>query len=122
MPYFGPGEVKPGPVKYNATHNKFVYTKNRWQKVKNSQEFDYWNEFKKQMPRNVDLKENMCGDSGRQSPIDVRGTGAECLEYHEIRHRVSAERSAAYVPVGLSIGRLSLMLIYVFFEKKPLGK
>ena len=61
----------------------------RWNKVKpqKTEEYAYWKEFKDVIKE--DLDKNYCGSSAQQSPINLFDTGAVCLEYHQIRDRVS---------------------------------
>lgn len=63
------------------------------------QHYNYWKEFGLNgygpwngVLTNHSVETNMCGNSGRQSPIDIRETpNSKCYETHQVRSRVSLE-------------------------------
>jgi len=90
---YGPGD--PQTVYHNATMNEVQYFNNGWENVV-SPDDGYWNEFGDDgfgpwqgVLSRHDPSRNRCGNVGKQSPIDVRDSGAECVEHHQIRSRVS---------------------------------
>lgn len=90
---YGPGD--PQVVYHNASMNKVQYFSNGWASVVIPDD-GYWNEFGPNgtgpwqgVLTRHDPIQNRCGNVGKQSPIDVRPTGAECVEHHQIRSRVS---------------------------------
>jgi hypothetical protein len=93
---YGPGF--PEWVRHNASMLKIEYQNNGWSNVKNPNGTDfYWGEFDANghgpwvaVLANKNLETNQCGNVGKQSPIDVRDSGATCLEHHQIRTRVSS--------------------------------
>ena len=88
---YGPGN--PQMVYHNASMKKIQYIDNGWAEASLS---GYWNEFDYDgfgpwqgiLSRHQPTL-NRCDNIGKQSPIDVRANGAECLEHHQIRSRVS---------------------------------
>lgn len=90
---YGPGD--PQMVYHNATMNKVQYFSNGWESTVYPNN-GYWHEFGangfgpwQSVLARHDVSRNQCGNVGRQSPIDVRDSGAECFEHHQIRSRVS---------------------------------
>lgn len=91
---YGPGYPK--LQRYNSTTLAVGYENNGWENVGVGENF-YWDEFDDDRgfgpwqgvlgPRQPER--NLCGRIGEQSPIDVRDSGAECVEHHQIRVRVS---------------------------------
>ena len=92
---YGPGY--PELVRHNATTMKIQYQNNGWANATNPKGADfYWSEFDDSgrgpwegLLANRFLDKNQCNNVGKQSPIDVRDNGAECVEHHQIRNRVS---------------------------------
>jgi len=90
---YGPGY--PARVRHNATMTKIIYQNNGWQNAMNRKGKDfYWDEFDTPgsgawagVLGNKQLGLNQCEKVGKQSPIDVRDSGAECIEHHQIRTR-----------------------------------
>lgn len=95
---YGPGYPK--LQRYNSTTLAVGYENNGWENVVVGDNF-YWDEFDDDRgfgpwqgvlgPRQPER--NLCGRIGEQSPIDVRSSGAECVEHHEIRSLVSCMKS-----------------------------
>ena len=93
---YGPGY--PELVRHNVTTMKIQYQNNGWTNVTNPEGADfYWSEFDDNgkgpwigLLANRFLGKNQCDNVGKQSPIDVRDNGAECVEHHQIRNRVSS--------------------------------
>ena len=81
-----PDEPDAGYFNYD---NLSQYGPHKWNKVKpqKTDEYAYWKEFKDAIKE--DLDKNYCGSSAQQSPINLFDTGSVCLEYHQIRDRVS---------------------------------
>ena len=92
---YGPGY--PELQRYNQTTLAVGYENNGWSNVGVGNDF-YWDEFDDDRgygpwqgvlgPRQPER--NLCGRIGEQSPIDVRPSGAECVEHHQIRSLVRA--------------------------------
>jgi len=86
---FGPGMKWEISNDGSSDFTNFTYVNNQWKKINGNHtaETKYWKEFREYLPQN--LGENQCGETnGKQSPIDlVVSEGAECHEFHEIRHR-----------------------------------
>jgi hypothetical protein len=94
---YGPGF----PVMEYTKNNGLgvVYANNGW--AAGSYEFPppplyYWDEFGPQgfgpwqeTLTERQMRQNQCGNVGRQSPIDIRLTGVACVEHHQIRTKVS---------------------------------
>lgn len=89
---WGPGY--PELVRLNATYTRIEYQNNAWGSRIPPVDW-YWNEFDQNgtgpwagILANKNPRKNRCEKFGEQSPIDIRETGAECLEHHQIRTRV----------------------------------
>lgn len=91
---YGPGY--PELQKYNETTLAVMYENNGWAQTGVPDDF-YWDEFDDERGfgpwRGVlgvrSPERNRCDRIGDQSPIDIRPSGAECYEHHQIRIRVS---------------------------------
>jgi hypothetical protein len=96
--YYGPGY--PELLRYNKTTLIVGYQNNGWANTGVDENF-YWNEFDDEKgygPWQGVLsvrspERNRCGNIGEQSPIDLRPSGAECVEHHQIRALVSLVQS-----------------------------
>jgi len=93
---YGPGYT--GIIK-TAKGLEIGYKNNAWTNVKEPPfPRSTWLEFSdkgygtwKGVLGNRDPLTNQCGRVGRQSPIDLRESGAKCDEHHEVRSRVRTE-------------------------------
>ena len=72
-----------------------TYQNNGWAWTQTPDEF-YWDEFGPNGHGSWNgvltsryMEENQCGNTGMQSPIDIRLSGVACVEHHQIRVRVS---------------------------------
>lgn len=91
---YGPGY--PELQRYNQSTLAVGYENNGWANTGVGDDF-YWNEFDDEKgygPWQGVLsvrspERNRCDRIGKQSPIDLRPSGAECIEHHQIRVRVS---------------------------------
>ena len=90
---YGPGY--PELVPHNATYVKVKYLNNAWTTRTVPKDW-YWNEFDvngtgpwKGLLGHRNPSKNKCEESPDQSPIDIRDSGAECFEHHQIRTLVS---------------------------------
>lgn len=88
---WGPGY--PELIPHNSTTLKIHYRNNAWA-TRTPPKNWYWNEFDSNgfgpwagILTNKNPRRNRCGRIGRQSPIDIRDSGAKCEEHHQIRNR-----------------------------------
>jgi hypothetical protein len=93
---WGPGY--PELVRLNATYTRIEYQNNAWGSRIPPVDW-YWNEFDQNgtgpwagILANKNPRKNRCEKFGEQSPIDIRESGAECLEHHQIRTRVRIQK------------------------------
>mmetsp|Transcript_31089 Transcript_31089/g.68256 ORF Transcript_31089/g.68256 Transcript_31089/m.68256 type:complete len:833 (+) Transcript_31089:362-2860(+) len=68
------------------------YGPKKWPNIRadKTSEYKYWKKYEDRI--NPPLTNNYCNwkngnNANKQSPLDLVDTGAECLEYHEIRHK-----------------------------------
>lgn len=94
---YGPGYV--GVIRDQGSNEFRVGIKNNQWGLVGSPPSNYWEEFTdngygpwRGSLGNRNPTRNMCNRVGRQSPIDVRSTGARCDEFHEVRSLVSKLR------------------------------
>jgi hypothetical protein len=90
---FGPGY--PQLQRYNETTLAVGYENNGWASAQIPADF-YWYEFDDEngygpwqgVLARRQPERNRCNQIGEQSPIDVRPSGAKCIEHHEVRSLV----------------------------------
>ena len=87
-----PDSVEPDrpPKGYFNYNPKSPFGPNKWKNINaiQTEEYRYWVEFADKI--NPPMENNYCdwqkgNNANKQSPLDIVDTGAECLEYHEIR-------------------------------------
>mmetsp|Transcript_18576 Transcript_18576/g.27553 ORF Transcript_18576/g.27553 Transcript_18576/m.27553 type:complete len:486 (+) Transcript_18576:170-1627(+) len=115
---WGPGY--PELIPHNATTMKIHYRNNAWA-TRTPPENWYWDEFDSNgfgpwvdILTNKNPRKNRCGRIGRQSPIDVRDSGAKCEEHHQIRTRRGDFTLRQGITAQILPNKLRLL-----FERRP---